>query len=141
MNWNYCRQLLHIFDIRVQNYYFILHSTNMVKSISLSVHTQKLSTINGRTKSDGKIRSADMIRLDLWNNSNILWGIWLPSMRDKQSKNSLNCYWSEIPLSLRMCVGMHSHMYMACIHIYYKKNIRAQLFNVLYIKYSIISVH
>lgn len=82
---------------------------HIVKSISLSVHTQKWYAINGISKSDGKIRSADMMRLDLWNTSNILWSILLPSMRDGQSKISLNCYWSEIPVSLCMYECMHTH--------------------------------
>ena len=106
-------------------FYVCLHTTNVVESMSLSVYTQKWSAINGISKSDGKIKSADMKRLDLLNTSNILWGILLPSMRDGQSKNSLNCYWSQISASLCMCVCMHSHMHVACIHIYYKKHKRS----------------
>lgn len=66
------------------------------------------------------VRSAETMRLDLWNNSNILWGILLPSVIDGQSEISLNCYWSEVQVSLCLCECIHTHV--ACIHIYYKKH-------------------
>lgn len=42
VNWNYCRQLPHIAEIWIHSYNFILHSTNIVKSMSLSVYTKKM---------------------------------------------------------------------------------------------------